>query len=505
MKIIFIYKNNSFNLDVKINSTVDSLKNKISQMIKKDKSSFDILYNNQILSENDLTLSQIIKNGFNIFIVSIRDNKSKKFISRNKNINLPALTISNQSNEFKTESDVFYNDENLNLKESEIFSNSSKKILNIKTKRKTKYVSRNKVFEDIYNQKEEIIINLLNDLKNDILEYDNTLYNNYKNQYDSDNRQLILFEKNILSFKDKQIQFFKKLKNYFDKKEATFFSGGKINLEGFYSELLNYYYNKDSNTFIQTYSMKKERKIINNNNDIKIINYKEKKLPKITITKNTDEIFLQTSRLYKDSFEDNSDEIIKEKKDKIKSNKRQKIKSINPINLNDLSKDSEDNNEIKLNFNDDKATYEKIPKKKNENEFKSENNKTSNEEKPKIEKIIENNKNIQLIKSKSEIADARDLKVNYDKNKIKSLFQTSEIKRENIKNNLEDLDEESSIDNVKDKKIKNRKIIEQNLTERKNYMKHVTHSRIGYKFKLIERKSTLRIKKLGNTFSDFII
>jgi len=514
MKVIFIYKNKSFNLNIKKDDSIDSIKNTISEMIKLDKSSFDLFYNNKLLSENDSDLSQMLKNENNILIVSPKDNKTKKFFSRNENMNLPVLTLSKESNPFKTEIDAIDDNEKLNLNESIIYSNSSTKIMFQDSKRnansfiknrKIKYLSRNKVFEDIYNQKEEIIINLMNDLKKEILEYDNILYNNYKNKYDNDNMKLLIFEKNILSFKDKQIQFLKKLMNYFDKTESTFFSAGKINLEGFYQELFNYYNNKNTNTFIQSYSTKKEKKIINNNNNIKIINISQEKLPKISINKNTEEILLQSNRFSKDSFDDNIDEIIKQKKEKNKSSKKQKIKNINLININNLSRISEDNNEMNLNFNDNKDTNEKITKNKKENVIISENVKTSN--KNNFEKNIDNPNNIQLPKSRSKFLNDRELKIIYDKDKINSLFQTAENNQEKIEENVEDLeDEEASIDNVKDKKTKKKQIIEDNLKERKKAMKHFTNnSRIGYKFKIKDKKATFRLKKLGNNFSDFII
>ena len=48
---------------------------------------------------------------------------------------------------------------------------------------------------DIFNKKEEKIIDLMNILKKKILEYDNILYKNYKNKFDNDNKKLLLYEK----------------------------------------------------------------------------------------------------------------------------------------------------------------------------------------------------------------------------------------------------------------------------------------------------------------------
>ena len=53
MYINFIYKNNTFNFNIKKDVSITYLKNLVSKMIEKDKSSFDLFYNNKILSENN--------------------------------------------------------------------------------------------------------------------------------------------------------------------------------------------------------------------------------------------------------------------------------------------------------------------------------------------------------------------------------------------------------------------------------------------------------------------
>ena len=90
-----------------------------------------------------------------------------------------------------------------------------------------------------------------------------------------------------------------------------------------------------------------------------------------------------------------------------------------------------------------------------------------------------------------------------DQKKINVLFEISENKDEN-----EEIISitDSSIDNVKEKKAKKKEVIERNLRERKKTMIiNPINSNIGYKSKLRAKKTTLRLKKLGNTFSDFII
>ena len=54
MYIYFIYKNNTFNFNFKNDVSILYLKNLVSKMIQKDKSCFDLFYNNKILSENNI-------------------------------------------------------------------------------------------------------------------------------------------------------------------------------------------------------------------------------------------------------------------------------------------------------------------------------------------------------------------------------------------------------------------------------------------------------------------
>jgi len=521
MNVFFIYKNNTFNFNIKKDVSITYLKNLVSKMIQKDKSSFDLFYNNKILAENCYTLFQVAKNETNVpIIVSLKNNNNiKKVNSTDKKLKLPVLTQINQINHFKTEGDVIDNNINTNLNDSEIFSNSFSKDLNqfIKgtggQKKKIKYTTINKVFEDIYNKKEESIINLMNDLKNKILEYDNALYYNYKSKKDKDNKQLLLYEKNVINFKDKQIQFLKKLISYFDITEASFFSVGKLNLEEFYQELLNYYNYKNTNTFIQSYSMKKENKIINNNKNIKIINFSVEKLPKISNTKTIEDNLLKSSKLAEDSFYNNSIEIMEEKANKYLMDKKQKKQRNNQIGL---SKTVENNINSKLNLIEKNPPIQNISKKKNEVTLITENNnnhkefnyKKINTDKPdKNERNIEHRKLNQFPSSKSIVIPNRDLKTDFDENKINVLYDISENKHENTETYS---DEESETDNVKYAKALKKEMIEQNLKDRKKTMKSMKtlnerELKSGYKFKFKDKKTNQKLKKLGDNYSDFLI
>lgn len=242
MLISFIYRNNTFNFEVKEDLSLSYLKNLASKMIKRDKSSFDLIYNDIILSEKNITLIQTDKKESDIKItISLKKSSinSNRNILEKKEIKLPLLTLSN------TNKNLSENNDNNNLDFNEIsYINTTSRDSNqdiIKNKRiiskrkfgenKICYTSTNKVFEDIFNAKEENINKLTKELNNKILEYDDFLY---KNKNYEDKSKLLLFEKNILNYQDKQIEYLKKLLNHFDNKDSSFFSVSKINLEDFY-------------------------------------------------------------------------------------------------------------------------------------------------------------------------------------------------------------------------------------------------------------------------------
>ena len=205
------------------------------------------------------------------------------------------------------------------------------------------FSSTNKVFEDLYNTKERKIINLMIYLKNNILLYDEVLFKKYKNiKDDKVYKELLLFEKNIIKFKDKQIQFLKNIINYFDVKETSF-SSGQLILEDFYQELNNYYVNKNTNAFIQNYSQK-NKYIISRNSTLKPKNLTEVELPKITLEKNIKDNLTKYDKSSKDLINDNISEI-KEKTDK---------KLIKPINLNENSENLKEENNTLIEKNKEK-------------------------------------------------------------------------------------------------------------------------------------------------------
>ena len=551
MVIFFVYKNKTFDFEIKTDVSIMSLKNMVSKILEKETNSFDLFYNNKIISEKESSLYKITKGEKNVgIIVMLKRNNNSNI--KNKKFELPFLTLSNQKNNIKIENDSLDNDMDLNetdnyssssTKKNKSYLKNGKKNRNISKDKQNKieYATKNKVFENIYNTKEDKIINLMKKLKNKLLEYDNILYKN-------NDIQLVLYEKNIINYKDKQLQFLHKLINLFDNKAVSSFSKCKINLKDFYEELSNYNSNKINNTFIQNYSMNKKEKIMNKNIKIKLSNFEERKVPKISLTKNLEYNSYKSS----ESSEDSSKDIDKEiKKEKSNINTLPKKNSTIPIKIsksfrNDIGQNLKIENitpiekqkkEKKNNITVENSSFgleksnlinqKKIQNSKDENFLSFENNKINvvekdnpeddkkllnlksmqiniyKKEEPKIEKNNEITNISHLPNSKSVSLDNREFKMNFDKKKIDVLFDIAENKDESSEFSS---DISSDSDNLNKKKQKKKKIIERNLIHRKKTLGlYNRDSIIGYKIKLKEKKATQRIKKLGNTYSDFVI
>ena len=508
MLIYFIYKNNSFNFNIKNDVSISYIKNMVSKMIQKEKSCFDLFYNNKIISESSSSLFQITKNESNIpIIISLKKNNIK--------MKLPLLTMPNKSNKNTIDIEPKMN---LNLNETELSADSFMKDINQNFKSYTKikngskipqkeYISRNKVFEDVYNSKDEQIITLMKNLRNKILEFDDALYKKYKTSSDKDNTQLLLYEKNIINFKDKQIQFFKKLISYFDKAEASF-SKYKINLEEFYLELSNYnnnINNNNKNSFELNDSIKKEKNIFPKN--LKLSQFSDKKLKNISIIKSTDDNLQLYNKASEDS--DYSAEILKEKINKILDNKKSrnekakkdqqinltksiKMNNIKQINLkeNFFSKNKRENNLPKL------KTFKKKSIIINEENVKNPQNTSKNLDN-KNNKVLDTK---QIMRTTIESEDRIEMKT-LDKNKIDVLFEISENKHEDTGTLSHQADEsrDESENNPKEKDLVRalrKKTLNYNqLKDIKIPFAHQTH----------DRKKSHRLKKLGSNVFDFII
>ena len=255
MNINLIYHNSSFNFDLRKDISIQYLEDLTSKLINKDKSSFDLIYKDITLTENSKSLlKDIVQTDENISIKITP--KLTMTQLKEKNI-LPKLKTFNHSNVNYTESNVTNNNILLS-NESELsqsFSDHSIKVLQKLTKHntlnkrkknlKTEYITQNIVFEEIYNLKENELLSLLKNFTEKIKEYDDILYKKCKNSFNKSNSELLLYEKNVMDFKDKQIKFIKKLLHYFDNKETDF-------LDDFYNEIKQY----DNSEIILNYKSK---------------------------------------------------------------------------------------------------------------------------------------------------------------------------------------------------------------------------------------------------------
>ena len=422
MNINLIYQNNSFNFDLRKDASIRYLEDLASKLINKDKASFNLSYKDNILSEGPNTLlKDILKTETNVHItISPKVNRSGGKIKKI----LPKLQISNQSisntESIETKNNLIMNDTEL----SQSFSENSIKVLQHLSKhnfgkiknQKYEYFTQNKVFEEIYNSKENKLLKFLKILSQKIKEYDDFLYKNYKKSFNRNNHTLLLFEKNVMNFKDRQIKFIKKLIEFFDNNEKDF-------LDEFYKEL-NKYDNKEY-TIEYNSNINKKKKIEDNRLSpiIKIEkNYSNshKDLPlliknnNININNQINQLCL-SQKIIKNNRNDDK-ELREEKSLFARRNRLQLIPNIN-INSNNNSENKQDllyNNNIGLNI-------------------KEINNKFGN--KSNIKASIENTTKANSNQSEKSITSkAPDRQVNSTK-KITSNIPKQKISSNNINNN----------------------------------------------------------------------
>ena len=118
---------------------------------------------------------------------------------------------------------------------------------------------------------------------------------------------------------------------------------------------------------------------------------------------------------------------------------------------------------------------------------------------------LDNPKRFKLSSSKSVNSNHNETETehNYDSKKISALFEIEEKRHENSEPVS---DNDSDNDNIINKKLKRKEIIERNLKDRRITLSNINRdSMIGYRIKLKDRITTHRIKKLGNVYSDFVI
>ena len=562
MNINLVYQNKSFNFDLRKDISIKYLEDLASKLINKDISSFELLYKDNILSDDkNSLLKNIIQGETASIIISPKFQENKKKAVKK----LPKLKIINNLNNTNTTSIK----NNILLNETEIsqsFSENSIKAIqnlskiNSKVKsnkiKKSEGTTENKVFEEIYNAKDNELISLMNDLSQKIKEYDDALYKKYKNNFNKASNNLIIFEKNIIDFKDKQIKFFKKLIYCLDSNKDNDFTRGLNALDEFYKEL-DEYNNKKKIVEYENKIEKLEKQLLAPANLNEKISVSNKELPMI-INKNinpTKNKLLLSEKKTANSL--NLNNIERQEKDEKSQffylNKNNKLKSIPIRNKQDniyqsiITDKKQESKTIDVNANKNHIDYlknslgntTKANTNQSENSISSKtkdklNNlslkdkKTNNSptkfftKKQNIKKNKEENNNqgnnnrSSLYKRVNTIQN-----INYNKNKVSTLFEISEsYAKENKDSEINDNSSncESSIEKERSQESKD-KIKKENIYEnetikelkanlkKKNSINYslIKNSKIGYLVKAKNNRAINRIKKLGNNPNDFII
>lgn len=580
MNINLIYKKYSFSFDLRKDISIKYVEDLASKLINKDKSSFHLLYKDNIISESsDSLLKDKVDTNSNIQIIISPKNdvprlnimkilpKVRKF--KNINLNLNNKESIDRNNDLiinKTE--ILNSLSDNSLKEKQELSKNNFSFDKYKIKEK-KQKLKNAVFEGIYNNKENELLSLMINLSQKIKEYDSILYKKHKNDIrnSKNNKELLLFEKNVIEFKNNQIKLFKKLIKYFESKENDFLKGNII-LNEFYSDLKNYD-NKELLNLKKVCSIKKKDEevllspISNRNENLYFNNDKESSLPlliNINEMNSRNKLYLSEKKINKtlnEKEEKISKPLLNIEKMQTKENKSKSRNGYDNlfqhINIQekaicktiDTKQENKDSNYFKksslqnstkiykksndisaLNNPDDKTSniiHNILPKKlSNKNNLYSNNNKINNNfndnTKNEINNEIKNStkKNKKVLKRLNTIEP-----INYNQKKLASLFENNNYETQsNIKEESEPLEDENSsesedsnssiIEEEKDgnqEKEEEIKQLKRNLGRKRstiNYS-HIKNSQIGFLIKAKSRKVNQRKKKLGQNSNDFLI
>lgn len=517
MNIDLIYQGKNYNFDLRKDVNIKYIQDLASKLISKDSTTFELLYKNMILSEHENTtlLKEITKEDNNIsIIITTKDKVSMlftdktKILKKIKDINLLKNISNINSLKIKLNSSLT-SPINSNNKST----NLSIDILNNKKNKKPfEYISENKVFEEVYNSKENEIYSLMNILSEKIKEYDNVLYKNYKNNGKINNNEISSYEKNIIEFKDKQITFLKKLINYFNVNESEFICGN-ISLNDFYLDLKLFNNTKElimpnnNNNKKKNEGKKKitEGNFQRNNNDIKklpLLTNNKIKSNKYYLSQNNNIINSDDLSENNSDFEDKKDifkghmfnkhnknsknkKLIKEKKEELLNKTENKEKKFNSnIFKNNTINDKNNNSKSK-----NKYTFNKAISLSNTNDNTNTSQHTASQGKVAKANIISNKKkgskyNL-LGKSKTLVQDNRINTVinSTNKNKLNALFEEVPHKLEVISNNSSEISESN-----KESKNNLSKIYEENNS-----------------FTRTKHNSKIKNKRIGNNIFDFLI
>ena len=342
----------------------------------------------------------------------------------------------------------------------------------------------------------------MNNFSQIIKEYDIFLY--IKQNNDKNNKDLLLFEKKVLEFKNNQIKLLQKLINYLR---------GNIDLNDFYLDLnfnnfRNYINKKDNEKLLSTVlnNENKNKYKYNDNsaslpvltknyeikpkNELSLLTKKSKN--KLKNNKTLEEKEIEDIPLFKNKKVENQGKIFN------KNNTLVEIKE-NIKNKNYLKKNKVDNNESD-NSQSENSTLSKpqnkfqtiIPR----NTINEKNNDSSNISKVAINKnLISDEDDDENIDHKKLINSKNNLMKN---SKIVELFQISEsdnnISKENDSSKISSENSKKEDDNLEIKNI-----------SRKSINRFVKNNKLGFTIRDKSRKATKRAKKMGINANDFLI
>ena len=214
MDINIIYLGNNYKFSIRNDANIKYIKDLSSKLISKDVSIIELIYNSNSLSDfEETTLMKDLTKGDNdicIFItiknktLPISCDKPKKIkLIKGTNISKNIINLNSLKN---TLNSSLTSPSPINSK-SKNSSQSVNLFQSKKNKKNNEYISENKVFEEIYNLKENEIFSLMKNLSQKIKEYDDILYKKNKINSLKYNNNLYLYEKCVIEFKDKQITF----------------------------------------------------------------------------------------------------------------------------------------------------------------------------------------------------------------------------------------------------------------------------------------------------------
>ena len=486
MNINLIYQGNNYNFDLRKDINIKYIHDLASKLISKDISTFELFYKMKNLSnyEDSTLLKDLAEDDNNISII----------ISPKQSINFTRNENNKKLKKLKDLKIILTTPPIVSPIDSKNKNNNTKMNLskNKKSNKTLEYISENKVFEDIYNSKENEIISLMNNLSQKIKEYDNVLYKKYKNNSEKGNNEISLYEKNIIDFKNNQIRFLKKLIDYFITSEKDFIQGS-LPLADFYINLKQYNNPKIVDVNNNNFNKKKVNKKINNNknkNNYSSYETNFKELPLLIDNKAKKNKYILSNN-NNTIRSDNINESNSDFEDDKKNRNNQNISIINNykdiLNKDKINKSKKDNNNTNIS---------------NSTSVQGKNAKANVTNVTITNKKRESKNNNLLIKSKSNQQSKRlntflkNKDNDKNKNKINALFEESPNKQENISNNNDESSELSHNSSKKRFSKDSNKDLTRMQEERLNTLKSNKYSKKGInKYKKI----------IGSNIYDFII